>query len=608
MKIKIFVAVSLVLVIGIALFIIFTFNPDSKKQLQYSDNNIEAIHDILDAVNATPIPEKQEAPPENSPESPQELIIIPSQTPAPTVEPVVSPTPEITPSPSPVPTPTPAITKDKPSPSAAPAKVDATPKQPVIKKASLFQQDGYFSLTSEDYVIKQAVNTENSYSQASRKNLHCQILSSGDLVGLIEIDQYLLNNGDHYYYIYYHPAATSNEVLQLSLPLNLNSFKYRYITYPKGLDQTKSVLSDVIDGSAGAKLPVSSLMLETDNAGYFISYVNIFEKQQNEVKKEKYDLSNPITVNSDNITMLLPNIKNHVIEQWGIISTQPLIDWNVKDAYDSYRIADLNRVRKWCGDGQYYVTPDSYFPSSSTSFWRNPAYHIAEKFLRTSGGRFFEDLAIVSMYTACRTMNDKAYWYSTPRSGWLYKDYGIGAYFYDTRFNTDVALFLLMSYNKYKDSYTLETVLKHADFLLDFAEAHHYSTSNGGYLVWDYGYDAKPGIKNHVSLNHLITEMNFLLELYKVVPDQKYLNIAEKIRIAVKDTSPYWKREDTGDLWYAYLVDGTYGLKDYPLLTLKDLRYSQRLIEEVSGQRDEDFEYLIKVKEEYLRKINHPLY
>src|SRR5690606_30292639 len=88
----------------------------------------------------------------------------------------------------------------------------------------------------------------------------------------------------------------------------------------------------------------------------------------------------------------------------------------------------------------------------------------------------------------------------------------------------------------------------------------------------------------------------------------EYLQIAEKMRIAVQDSMYSWKKEESGDLWYAYMPDGSYGLLDYPLLTLKDLRYSQELIEEIYGEKDPAFHYLIEVKEEYLRGQGLPLY
>jgi hypothetical protein len=253
------------------------------------------------------------------------------------------------------------------------------------------------------------------------------------------------------------------------------------------------------------------------------------------------------------------------------------------------------------------TTPSTYTPSSPSSFWINPANAVGEKFLRTSGSPFFEDFAMVSLYAPLRWQNEKGYWYTSPASTWLLKDYGIGRYFYDTRFNTDQALFLLKGYNRYNDPLLLACTEKYASYLLAHIEASHFLTPNGGYLVSDYAFDAKPEIKTHVSLNHQLSEMNYLLELYKTTSNPDYLEAASKLRTAVVDTAPYWENE-AGDLHYAYLPDGTYGMKDYPLLTLKDLRNSQALFQEVYGERDPAFDMLIQVKTAYLRKHNLPLY
>ena len=223
------------------------------------------------------------------------------------------------------------------------------------------------------------------------------------------------------------------------------------------------------------------------------------------------------------------------------------------------------------------------------------------------GATVQEPLNLSMPDTAAKTINQKGYWISTPRSEWLYRSYKIDSTFYDTRFNTDTALFLLKGYTEYHDPVFLNTAGKYADFLLDYAFTHRFTTKSGGWLVWDYGNENNPYSPTHVSLNHLLTEMNFLYEMYIVTQDIRYYDTAHKLKTAVKDTCKRWKNQSTGDLWYAYLKDGSFGLTDYPLVTLRDLKYSQKLFLEVDGAEDSDFGYMISLKEGYLKKNNLPL-
>lgn len=435
-----------------------------------------------------------------------------------------------------------------------------------------------------------------------------QVHRGEQIFGLLTLHQYMLSTGDLYYIFRYLPQLDSAEAVQLRLPIFLSSFEYRTILYPQGLDYTRSVWSEPSSASIGDRLPTSALYVDDLAGSYFFSYVDIFERQSNGVRKELYEEALPIQVTEQGLQLNLPNKQNRIVEQWGIISLDPLVDWSNQSALEDLRIADLNRVRKWSQEGTYYLTPASYTPSSATSFYMNPAHHIGEKFLRTSGARFFEDFALVSLYVAARTQNEHGYWYMTTQSDWLYHDYGIPRTYYDTRFSTDAALFLIKGYQRYQEPLFLQAARRYADFLVSFAEGHHFKTENGGYLVWDYGHERLPHTPTHVSLNHLVTEMNFLYELYRETKEQRYLELAHNIKQAVQDTAPDWKKATDGDLWYAYLVDGSYGLQDYPLLTLKDLRYSQRLIEEIDGEEDPYFAYLIQVKEEYLIRNNLPFY
>ena len=63
-----------------------------------------------------------------------------------------------------------------------------------------------------------------------------------------------------------------------------------------------------------------------------------------------------------------------------------------------------------------------------------------------------------------------------------------------------------------------------------------------------------------------------------------------------------WIKKD-GNLEYARFVDGTYGLKDYPDLTLNDLKDCQALHENLYKCKNAVFEKLINSKQKWYDNV-----
>lgn len=364
----------------------------------------------------------------------------------------------------------------------------------------------------------------------------------------------------------------------------------------------------------GEELPKNAVFLDSPTHHVRLGLVDVFKSLKNKVRQENIDKSVPIEVSrvetDINYTIVFPREPGYFVETWGILASSPLIDWSDLSAVSAARMGDLVRYRKLSTDGIYYLTPWNYYPSEKTAFWLNPAstYHVAGMFSRYDSGSYFRDIAIVSMYSAIETQTKDYYWVSSPRSDWLYQEYGIPSGFYDTRFNTDVAMYLLDMHEKTGEKMALETAENYASWLRSYVTAQGITTSGGGILVPDYFKKGFTHKKTNVSLNHLVAEMNFLYKLYLINNDFANFKTAELIRRGVRDTGRNWIRAD-GDLHYAYLGEGKYGMQDYPLLTLNDLRLGQKLIKATSknGQTDDVFHMLIKAKENYLIKNNKPI-
>ncbi|SHJ86947.1 hypothetical protein SAMN02745975_03095 [Geosporobacter subterraneus DSM 17957] len=472
-------------------------------------------------------------------------------------------------------------------------------------------------------VMKKGYKIEKLSNQASGGEYQYEVYKGRNQVGRLTIKHFPVTSTlDYYYFIRYNPIIDEDTPLQIKVSLKSKSTEVteRHILY--AFDQSKqqpiltipnSTWSEPAKIVSGYGLPKQAIFIDGQDFSMHLNMVNVYEHLGNGVRKERFDLTTPIQYLADKgkqeFLISFPQVEGAEIEQWGIIGKEGMVNWGDEEQEKILLVANLDRVRKWTQGGVQYVTPETYHPYDPRAFWVVPAQHVGNKLLLEGNNRFSTNFALLSLQAALDTQTEGGYWISSPRSAWLYGDYGIDAGFYDTRFNTDAGLFLLYGYREFENEDYLQGAIKYGDFLIDYAKTHHHETKNGGYLVYDYthGDDMNRGTETLTSLNHLITEMNFLYELYKETNDNRYLDTAAKMRQAVKDTAPHWKKPD-GDLWYAYLPDGSYGLQDYPLLTLKDLRYSQRLIKEVSGEVDEDFQYLIEVKENYLRVKGLPLY
>lgn len=462
---------------------------------------------------------------------------------------------------------------------------------------------------ASDAELKLVEKTERYNGQATRITEKYAVKADGGVTGYLLYDTYSLNNGDLYYYLKYEPVSSASGEISLLLPYKFETYDIRTISYPRGLDQTKSVIkayrNQKPDSGIMELLDPGSVYIDSGSLNAFFSYTSVYEKEVRNIRKELYEKAENISITADGVRITFPAAANSFSEQWGLISNEKLVDWDDEKAVAAIKTGDLSRVRKWGGNGQYYFLPYAYAPYSPNGFYRNSANHIGNLYINTSG-RFFEDYAYITIDTLTRTQNPDGFWGTDPMAENLYESYKVGAGFFDTRWDTEAALSLLRGYRKFNESHMLEAAVKFTEFYCGFARKNAYTAKNNGILVYDYGFSATPGVVTHVSLNHLVSEMNFLFEMYITTSDLDYLEVATKILLGIEDTGKSWINTKTGDLHYAYYGDGKYGGQDYPTLTLNDLRYAQELITAVYGKENPVIKMLIETKEKYLTREGIP--
>jgi len=483
---------------------------------------------------------------------------------------------------------------------------------PIGKHTTRALEAGFIFTAGAKAYLEPVQETARLEEQVMRETTYSYHIKVGKrAVGRLSLTLQEIDGENAIYFISCHafPGEAAPATAKLTISGSAPPRVIRTIEYPGGIiDNRQSRWKEIKIGPLPCSLPRSLTFIESQDCSLALGMIDVFQDLGNGVIKELYHQSPAARVrtvkNETRYEIPLPGLPGTESRAWGVIALKPLVDWKNNTPVDRLRVADLNRFHKFWIDGVYYLTPESYVPSDPRGFWRCPAHHVGEAFLRTPG-ELTRALAISSMYAAIRTQNPSGYWPTTPKSNWLAEDYGFGPGFYDTRFNTDGAIFLLRAYQAFGEPQALNAAERYAAFLCSFARLHARKTPRSGYLVPDY-MDARGRAETHTSLNHLVTEMNFLYELFLATGKEEYKAVAENIRLAVKDTRDGWIKPD-GNLWYARLLDGRFGLQDYPTLTLNDLRLAQRWIQEIEGEPDPDFQILINTKTRYNRSHGLPL-
>lgn len=347
-----------------------------------------------------------------------------------------------------------------------------------------------------------------------------------------------------------------------------------------------------------------TLFIDTDTDHYIVSipavYKNNFENNTLEYLPE---LEEKITIQQSpsgyTLNFSFPVNEGFIGELWYLkAGDTPLVDWNNWNHFAILK-QDLAQTRRFSWDGYYFPTPSNYTPYSPTTLYRQPSCYPGASFVQYGSFPATFDLAYVFIYTCMQNQSELGYWPTSPKSGWLATDFNIGAGFYDTRFNTDFAESLLLAYKRYNNDDFLFALSKYCEFFIHHAEDNHYSTNNDGWLVQDYGYPY-PHSNTHVSLNHQLSEINLLYKVYKITYEQRYLDLANKMLLAIEDTKGEWVLADNNLNYALYYTANTNIMVDYPYLTYNDLKHTKELYYDIYRKQNETVEYLMKCKLEWM--------
>jgi len=439
------------------------------------------------------------------------------------------------------------------------------------------------------------------YTSASQTHLAIRPQKTVDIVrfdnGVLKTKTIQYANGDKYWMKSVEFSNSKQVPYTIDIPLKGKNGTFRFVE-KRGQAKVWRHLP------LAQALPKATGFLETNGQHILISSPDIYTKQPYGTLEEK---ENPLptkilqTAQGYVIRVQFPQKRSTTVEIWALESKQPLVEWKSNpNLAKIWLTLDLHLDQKWSWDGFYVRTPHSYRPYSPNMFWRLPTNYALNSFLITGGSRAAEDLGWMMLDTILPNQNADGYWETQPRSEWLWKEYGITAGFYDTRFNTDIATLLLKGYQKYRHEEFYRSAQIYSGWLLKHIEQNHYVVhgKEEGWLAADYS-GKTPHIMTHVSLNHQLQEMNFLYHMYLQSRLDTYKQYADKLLHGVKNTKKKWIKPNH-DLHYAYLNNGQMGLPDYPYLTYNDLVESQILLKKINGAPDPDLAELMASKKRWM--------
>ncbi|MBA9026699.1 S-layer homology domain-containing protein [Peribacillus huizhouensis] len=305
-----------------------------------------------------------------------------------------------------------------------------------------------------------------------------------------------------------------------------------------------------------------------------------------------------------------------ISENWILLANDQLFkDRKNIENWFTKSIQEYTTINKWLtADGVYSKLPWSVDPGFKMAFGRNLGNIQGSKYLdeyKKTNERYFYDLVFNSVADldvfsdGAVTAGDVPVFKTEYTSSWLKNAYGTTAPYIDTRHNENVALFLKNTGELFAIPKLASANQKYADFLVDQNSIGNVIRINdAGYLIADYY--AEGSKKTHVSLNHALGEMRFLIETYQQTKDKRYYDTAMAIKQGIEALYPDWIREDR-DLWYQINGEMIFNGRDYPWLTLVDLLLSQELFAEIGIERSEIFDKMIESKLLYLKSMKQPL-
>lgn len=423
-----------------------------------------------------------------------------------------------------------------------------------------------------------------------------------------------IDNGD--FFLYFDIKKPKNQ--KISLKLNSISNVYSYEDYYEkphydnryGENKVKGPYAylDFVKGSAIiSKLYYYRELRCEYPDGQYSYLLELSEENKNiEIKNNMININIAKISNNCSFFVLLSNEK--------LFNNKENSDEFFKNYYEGIRNSDVKNSYFVRYNGTYTKLPYSIEPFTRDGYGFS-LHHSSKKelitYLRDKKDRYYYDLIVNSiMQTFLYQKNDNGVFYTPYTSTWLKKDTGITAPYIDTRLNETFNLMLHDFKEIYPEFKIKDNTQNYCDYLIKQVELGKTYELNDGLFFPDYFKDGMTN-KTHSSLNHQLGIFNMMFNAYKQTQEEKYLNIAKKILIFLKNTYNRWINPSNQDLFYSMKIhengiemEGT----DYVYVTLIDLLLIQKTLGENNLNKSPEIDKLIASKMEYLNNSGYSIF
>lgn len=429
-------------------------------------------------------------------------------------------------------------------------------------------------------------------------------------IGQLEVVIREIDNEDQYVFTRFNRTTKDSASIPLKIVFE-GEEDYSFYQFEEELEQEHDRVFGIDHTSNVKGLYSIGEQYELFLAQNYISneLTTVYDNGQESVLRELVNEDKNLDIQTDNGALtfaleLRTTEQDQISESWFLLSGEPL--FSSEEAMEKYKKQtnhDFISSRKWLtSTGPYTKLPWSIEPSTKLGYGRNLVVVQGMPFIKNYNvqpERFYYDMIVNSINYVWDFKDDTDLWETEYTSTWLKNDYGIIAPYTDTRHNENISLFLsrageILNNQELKDSYLL-----YADFLVNQEESGNILRTDNGYYILDYYSEAQTK-KTHVSLNHALGEMSYLFDAYRETKEDKYLQVALKIKQAVEDTGEEWINPNNGDLWYQINGDYTFEGKDYDTLTLYDLVVSVGYYEEFDLPYGEVYHTLMDSKIDFI--------
>jgi hypothetical protein len=495
-----------------------------------------------------------------------------------------------------------------------------------------------FTFSQKSYVRDKMLSGKNTIIVDEHILKTCLQLPDTDFSIDLRVTARFFDNADTLLFLRFFSEKGFDQELYFTLDLPLAFFEesrvrtlnYNSLLKPTEMDKMESSMLDVSLGEKATYLPSSLNYIETIssygniNGSMLIGPGAVFKNKEIRLRElQSSDLKPLIHLNKDKqflkVTVPIKIQSYQYQENWFFISPKKLLDYNNEETLRNMLAADFTLKKKLSMDGVYHIASSLFYEGASDetydyyynyAMWEGRRFmNLHQKFPEQS---FFYNFFVNSVYTTVKSAHRYGVWISDVRSKYLWNSYQIPEGYIDTRYCTDAGFFLLQVYNAFQIPDALSAGEKFGDFLHQkVVSKEGISTGPEGFFCYDY-YLIDQDFPTHASLNHILSEMNYLFELYLSTYKKSYLETAEHMLKAIHETGNRWIRDQEYgrfryDLWYGVFPgeknDLMFKLHDYTKdLTYYDLLQTKRHIKTIYNRSDPIIDKLISSKLRFFQR------